>query len=301
MGSPSQNIIDDVDFPDSSAFDPLRAPSEDWTDPGRTNELHFPQTGGSTSSLARRHRKFGRWPSKKMYYTHGAVERRLPFRRPGFPSPSLGSSEVKTGCSPFLSMEGPLESRTDLHSNDEINETTELSEMRYGSAESEGSELFDRSTSNDLSRRKQILPDVSTKSHPRASSRFSAKVSNLTNSTNNHSPVLVLVEDTNDTQQEVQEFLAKANQQSRSQKTRSLSYSSSRKVATTWEHTFVVQNEFTEASESPPERVSQKLGRRSRPLTEGIRERARVMRKIGCCLRCRISKIAVCCKIWPKE
>jgi hypothetical protein len=299
MGSPSQTFIDDR-FPDFAAFDPPRAPSEGWTGPARINELHFPQSGGSTSMLARMHRKLGRWSSQR-HYNRKTVERRLRLRKPGFPSPSLGSSEINTGCSPFLSIEEPLGSCTDLDPNDDISETTEPSEVWYGSAESEGNEPFDQSSSHDLSRRKQLSPNVSAKIHPRASSRFSTKGSNLTNSTDNHSPVLVLIEDTNDTQQEVQEFLAKANQQSMSKKTRSSNQSPSRKVATTWEHTFVVQNEFAEASESPPERGSQKFGGRTRPLSEDIKERAREMRKIGSCHRCKISKIAVCCKIWSEK
>jgi hypothetical protein len=211
-------------------------------------------------------------------------------RRPGFPSPSLDTSDVSTGRFPFL------ESRTDLVSNDEITESTESSEVCYSSAESN-----DGNASHDLSRRNQLLAEVSAKSRPRASSRFSAKVSNLTNNTNDRSPVLVVVEDTNDTQQDVQEFLAKANQRSRSQKTRSSSYSPSRKVATTWEHTFVIQNEFTEASESPPGRGSRKLRGRTQPLSKDTKKRASEMRKIGSCLRCKISKIAVCFKIWPEE
>jgi hypothetical protein len=171
--------------------------------------------------------------------------------------------------------------------------TSSLPEMRR---------KLDRSTiSNDLSRRKRLLSGNSAKSHPRTGSRFNEKVSNLNNSADNNSAVLVIAEDTNDTQPEVQIFLAEANQQSKPPKAGSSRNSPSRKVATTWEHTFVVQKEFTEAaSESPPERTSLNLGRRRRPLSEDIRKRAKEMRKTRSCLRCKVSKIAVCCKIWPK-
>ena len=301
MGSPLRNLIDiDNNLLGSLDLDQLRIPSKDLSDLGRIYERNIPQTGVSTSSLPEMRSKFDRWENKR-HYKRKTTENRLPFRRTGFPSESIDSSGLSTGRFLSLPIEGTLESSADLQSNDGSSGSIELLEVMSGSAESEGNEPFDRNTiSNDLSRRKRLSSGNSATSHPRTGSRFN-EVSNLNNSADNNSAVLVIAEDTNDTQPDVQKFLAEANQQSRPPKAGSSRNSPSRKVATTWEHTFVVQKKFTEAaSESPPERTSQTLGRRRRPLSEDTRKRAKEMRKTRSCLRCKVSKIAVCCKIWPK-
>jgi hypothetical protein len=301
VGFPLQDIgglyDSHVNFCDA---DSLFAPAEDWSSSGHTKRLDLSQTGNSARWLQRVRSQHGRRQSKKQYkHRSGEI---LPYRNLGSPCLSLGSSEFSAESPTFLSMDGHLETSTGVYSNNGIRATTEFEEVVSSSGESEKNNLPEpsnrSSTSRNLDRRKQVLQDSSAKNRPRSSSHISAKFSNLKDSANSHSPVLVLIEDTNDTQQEVQDILAKANQQPRSQKTRSSSNSPSRKIATTWEHTFVVQNEFTEAaSESPPERASQKVGRRRGPLRVDSKERAKEMRKIGSCLRCRISKIAASCMI----
>lgn len=297
MGSP--NLIDIG----NSLLGPLdldQIPSKDFSGPGRIYEPNIPQTGVSASPFPEM-RKLDRWESKR-HYKRKTAESRLLFRSTGFPSESIDSSGFSTGRFFSLPIEGPLEGSTDLQSNDGTGGSIELLEVTSGSAESKGNEPFNRHIiSNDLSRRKQLLSGNSAKSHPRIGSRFNEKVSNLNNSADNNAAVLVIAEDTNDTQPEVQKFLTEANQESRPPKAGSSRNSPSRKVSTTWEHTFVVPKKFTEAaSESPPERTSRNLGRRRRPLSEDVRKRAKEMRKTRSCLRCKVSKIAVCYKIWPK-
>ena len=142
--------------------------------------------------------------------------------------------------------------------------------------------------------------DYASVQNTRGTKFFNLKDSNISDS-----PVLILLEDTNETQQEVQDILAKANQQS------SRSYEkignpsnspSPRKIALSWKHTFVVQNKFKDAaSESPPDRALQKSGRRRGPLRDDSKERTNAMRKIGSCRPCRIAKIMASCLIYFKE
>jgi hypothetical protein len=280
--------------------DSLLAPPEDWSSLGPTKLFDLSQTGNFTRWLPR-FRNQHRIRQSKKQYKHTTGEK-LPYRNFGSPSQPLGSSDFSAESPTFLSMHGHLVTSIDAHSNDGVRATTEFEEVASSSGESEENSLSEPSgrstTPRDLDRRMQMLQDSSANKTPQSGSHISAKFSNLKDSANNHSPVLVLIEDTNETQQEVQDILAKANQQSRSQKTRSSSNSPSRKIATTWEHTFVVQNEFIEAaSESPPERASRKLTGRRGPLGDVSKKRAMEMRKIGSCLRCRISKIKASCMI----
>jgi hypothetical protein len=111
---------------------------------------------------------------------------------------------------------------------------------------------------------------------------------------NSGEKLLVLTEETNDTQQEVQNILAALNQQSRPKISGRSSNHATRKQATTWKHTLVVQNEFVDAKDMPPpEPDPPKVGKRTGPLEANCRERVKNMRKLGSCLRCRMLKVAV--------
>jgi hypothetical protein len=301
LGFPPQDIRSfNSDLVDS--FDPnyLFAPSDSRITPAHTNTLYLLQIENSPGSLQKPLGQHDRWQSGNRD-RHTDTEE-LSCRRFGFPSQPLGSSEFSTENSTLRPTNPPLDNSTDIQSNGGTSDTTEFEEVVSDSAENRGDNIFrdiNKSTpSIDITPRKEIIQAIPAKSHPLAGSHISAKFSSLKDSTNSYSPVMILVEDTNDTQQEVQDILAKANQQMRSQKARSSSNSPSRKAATTWEHTFVVQNEFAGAATEPrPERPPKKLGRRRGPLEYDTKERAREMRKIGSCLRCRISKIAVSCKV----
>jgi hypothetical protein len=288
MGPPLQNNIgfNDTDFFRFSPFNDL---------PEFTNERRFPQTSVSTPSMPCMGTKIDS-QGDKMHDIREFVERGFPLRRAAFPSRALATVEAGRPFLPTVPKEQPLEPSSDPHSiKPPIDAPIELPDMI------QSHEIFGESSARKASSLPLQNPrEISTEGKPVARLRFS--IPDLNNKNKNESPLLVVVEDTNDTQQEVQEFLAKANQPSTARTSRSSSDSSSRKVATTWEHTFVPKNHFTEAgseshpkrtSESPPQRPAQKLVGRTRPLSEDTRARAKEMRKIRSCLRCKVSKIAV--------
>jgi hypothetical protein len=287
---PLQNNIG-LDHTDSFIFSPF----DDL--PEFTNEHRFPQTNVSTPLMHCMGTKIDS-QGDKIHDISEFVERGFPLRRVAFPSRALATLEAGLPFLPTASKEQPLERSSDLHPNKplidapiELPETIQSHEI-----------LGESSVSKTPSLPLQNPREISTEGKPLVRSRFS--IPDINKNNKNQHPLFVVVEDTNDTQQEVQEFLAKANQPSTARTSRSSS-DSSRKVATTWEHTFVPKSHFTEArSESPPERMSgsppkrpaQKLVGRTRPLPEDTRARAKEMRKIRSCLRCKLSKIAVSCK-----
>ncbi|RDL40099.1 uncharacterized protein BP5553_00078 [Venustampulla echinocandica] len=213
------------------------------------------------------------------------VERELPLS-------SMALSTLQAGpCNfpllPAVPKEQPLERSSNPHSKKPpIDAAIRLLEAI------QSHENFDESSAKEYSSLPlQNLRETPAVGKPLASSRFT--IPDLNTSEKNESPLLVIVEDTNDTQQEVQEFLAKANQPSKARNSRSSNDSSTREVATTWQHTFVPKTHFTEAGrESPPKRTAQKLVGRTRPLSVDARTKAKEMRKIRSCLRCKVSKIA---------
>ncbi|KAH8654610.1 hypothetical protein BGZ60DRAFT_157347 [Tricladium varicosporioides] len=157
-------------------------------------------------------------------------------------------------------------------------------------------ENFNRSTtSNNPCPCIQNQPDISAQMTLQAGPRFSTKLLHLKNgSRNNDFPVMVVMEDTNATQPEVQEFLAKANQHSKPLKSKSSSNSPSRKAELAWEHVFIPKTHFIEAESEPPLKSSTLKGiGRTRPLKVETRAKAKEVRKIGSCMRCRVAKIAV--------
>jgi hypothetical protein len=262
-----------------SDFGLLGSPSDDRSISGVTNGPYFPQSGLLSPLMSSMPRTLNTLGSKT-YDDHEIAESGIPLRKPGFHSQSCGSEEIN---------ERQLQNLTDIC-------------LTYGIA-SQDMIQHENITSKAFSPRTQNLQDTSAEIMPPPSSRFSTKVSNLNSSKKNDSPVLlvdVVVEKTNDTQQGVQDFLAKANQPSKPSKSRNSSDSPSRKVQTTWEHTFVPQALFTDAASGPPSgRSSQKLAKRTRPLPGATRAKAKEMRKLRSCLRCRVSKIAVSCISWP--
>lgn len=232
----------------------------------------------------------------KTHNNREVVERELPLRRVAFPSRALSTMQVGPSSFPILPRapkEQIPERSSDPHPNNpRIDTPVELLETI------QSHEIFDASSGEKYSSPPIHNPrEISVEGKALASSRFT--IPDLNNSKKNECPLLVVVEDTNDTQQEVQEFLAKANQPSTARNSRGSSDSSSRKVATTWQHTFVPKTHFTEAgSQSPPKRTAQKLVGRTHPLSVDAKAKAKEMRKIRSCLRCKVSKIAVSCKNW---
>jgi len=266
-------------------------------------QSHLSQAGNSTRSLLRASCQLGKRCGKTQH-RHTTGERAC-HTNPGFPLLSLPSSEFSTDPLYFQFEQGGLQPSTYVNSHDGIGSATEFEEAVSGSGESTENNLPEPSgrsrTSGDADDRKQMSQDLSAEYRPQSSSHARANLTSLKDSANRHAPVFKLIEDTNDTQQEVQDILAKANQQSSSKRTRTSSNSPSRKTVT-WEHTFVLQTEFKDAASQPsPEYASQKLGRRRGPLGDDSKERAKEMRRIRSCLRCRISKIRASCMIQLKE
>lgn len=116
---------------------------------------------------------------------------------------------------------------------------------------------------------------------------FDRKRSKLTRSKDER---VVVEEDTNETEPETQSFLAMAKgigppgpRKSSSNPSRNLR----------WEHTLVVPEAFIEPLVSSEPEFPRKSGGRSGPLNLDGRHRSALMRKIGSCLRCRVSKITV--------
>ncbi|KAF4636888.1 hypothetical protein G7Y89_g1206 [Cudoniella acicularis] len=100
-------------------------------------------------------------------------------------------------------------------------------------------------------------------------------------------PILTLKENTNDTQQETQDILAKANQLSKFKGSGSAGNSPPRKAPISWEHQILVPNKFVEAPRGTPTEASvdKKVSGRKGPLEEDKRERAKEIRRLGSCLR----------------
>jgi len=263
-----------------SGFGLLGFPS-DGQSLGFTNGPYFPQSGLSTSLMSSIPRTLDALGSKT-YDDDDIVEGGFLLRKPGLHSQPCSSEVID---------ERQLQNSTDIC-------------LTYGIA-SQDMKQDENITGKACSPRTQNLRDTPAEIKPLPGSRFSTKVSNLNSSRKNDSPTLrvdVVLEKTNDTQQVVQEFLAKANQPSKPSRSRNSSDSPSRKIQTTWEHTFVPKVLFTEAASDPPSRTSsQKLAKRTRPLSGETRAKAKEMRKLRSCLRCRASKIAVSCISWPKK
>lgn len=222
------------------------------------------------------------------------------FHRGKFGSPSLssGSSEVNSEDPLSGSLGMSAQAKTDHQPGSTVCGTLNIEQTVSSIAYDPQTRPSESSTTgtvvSDLSCRKEILCDHPDSTHLQSGSHVATKFSNLKDNTSSHSPVLVLSEMTNETQKVVQDILTKANQQSPSQNARSSSGSPPRQIATTWEHTFVVQGGFTDAtSESQLEHNQSRSARRRGPLRDDKRERASEIRKIGSCLRCRISKIGV--------
>lgn len=263
-----------------SNFGLLGSPFDDQS-LGFANGPYFPQSELSTSLMSSVPRTLDALGSKT-YDDSDIAERGPPPRNSGLHSQPCRPGEID---------ERQLQNSTDIC-------------LTYGIA-SQDMIQDENITGKALSPRTKNLRDAPAEIKPPPSSRFSTKVSNLNSSRKSDSPILlvdVVLEKTNDTQQEVQEFLAKANQPSKPSRSRNSGDSPSRKIQTTWEHNFVPKVLFTEAASDPPSRTSsQKLAKRTRPLSEETRAKAKEMRKLRSCLRCRASKIAVSCISWPKK
>ncbi|KAH6661963.1 hypothetical protein B0J14DRAFT_687579 [Halenospora varia] len=274
-------------FPSSLPRVPSKKSSVVWP----TNECLFLQPSVSTPSFSCVGTNLdGR--GNKMRGNVIVVEEQFNLKKPAYPSRALQSlGEMGANLSSSTSL--PIEQLGGI-SSDPLSNKRLIDTHNDWLKGIDSHENIDRNALNkDTSLRMQNVPEISTQMKPQAGPRFSIKSSNLRIGGNTDTPVLVVVEDTNATQQEVQEFLAKTNQPSRLQKRKSSSNSPSRKVETSWEHTFIPRTHFTEAEhESPPRDTTQKLARRTRPLTGDTRAKAKQMRRMRACLRCRVAKIS---------
>ena len=115
----------------------------------------------------------------------------------------------------------------------------------------------------------------------------------------------------NDTQPAAHERLTSRIRHSTTQPGKSASGFPSRRIATTREHTSGPKSQFTDAeiesppkprSSSPPKPPVQKVvGKRTGPLPEDTRARAKEMRILGACTRCQTWKITVSCERWTRD
>jgi hypothetical protein len=220
----------------------------------------------------------------------------------GFSSPwqSLGSSENSTDSPVLLSMDENLDATPECHINNKTSANAEYEEPAasgWGESGYGGRlELSNRTDTPEVVYFRENTPEDSFDQKALRKPLDGATLSSPKDSTVGHSgeKLLVLFEETNDTQQEVQNILAALNQKSRPKISGRPSKQAQRKHATTWNHTLVVQNEFVDAKDMPsPEPDSPKVGKRTGPLEANCRERVKTMRKIGSCLRCRMLKVAV--------
>jgi hypothetical protein len=213
---------------------------------------------------------------------------------------SLGSSEYSEDSPVLLATDGDLDATPESHNGNGTGATTEYegpTTSGWGESgnagwlepsngtETPGVVYFQENTPEDSFAQKALRNPLD-----------GAKLSNPKDSKVGHSgeKLLVLIEETNDTQPEVQNILAAFNQQSRPKISGRSSNQAPRKHATTWKHTLVAPNEFVDAKDMPPpEPDPPKMGKRTGPLEANCRERVKKMRKLGSCLRCRMLKVAV--------
>jgi hypothetical protein len=287
MGPPLQTLpyADDPDVLESSL---LIVPPEVWDGSPLTCEPQRSQNRVSTPSIS--------WPESyvdkrgKKTHDNTSVESKLDLRKPVYASRALQSVEaMEAGPNSWTLPTEPVEQGSEISSGSCSN-GLRIDGPDWTKGIPGLKRLNEDRFNQHLSLRMHDRPEISAERKPHAVPHFSTKVSNL----NNGRTAFVVVEDTNETQPEVQEFLARANQPSKPRKGRRSSDSPSRKVETTWEHTILPKTHFIEAGkETLPRDTSQKLGRRTRPLKTDTRAKAKEMRKIRSCLRCKVAKIAV--------
>lgn len=226
-----------------------------------------------------------------------------------FSSPwqSLGSSEYSTESPVLPSMERNLDAKPEFHISNVTGANTEYEKSISGWGERENNNWFELSKRTDTSEvvcfRENTPEDSSAQKTPQ-NHLAGATLSSPKDSAVGHSEekFLVLIEETNDTQPEVQNILAKVNQHSRPKMSGRSNNQTPRKHATTWKHTLVVKNEFVDAKDvSPPEPAPPKVGKRTGPLEANCRARVKEMRKLGSCLRCRMLKVAVSDRVGFRE
>ena len=257
--------------------------------------FEFTPTGDRrTSSHTRRpYSSQSRWPQRQ------TVEERSLSTYFCSPRQSLGSSEYSTESPVLSSTERNLDANPEFHISNGTGANTEYEESISGWEESKNnswSELNKRTDTSEVVCFRGNTPEYSSAQNAAQNHLADATLSSPKDSAVGHSEenLLVLIEETNDTQPEVQNILAKVNQQSRTKMSWRSSNQTPRKHATTWKHTLVVKNEFVDAKDvSPPEPAPPKVGKRTGPLEANCRARVKEMRKLGSCLRCRMLKVAV--------
>jgi hypothetical protein len=258
----------------------------------------FFSAGLSTGSLLGVDSQRGRWQAPRQYkHIYGES---LPPRSPSPTALSLGLSTSGTELAVPLSADRSIPNSTDAYNNCRNNDVTDFEVVVFDNEEIEPKRIpepseMTRSLSNVNCRQWRSSPPPQI--HGQPGSIANVQLSNCKDSSIGGSPILVLVEDTNDTQQDTQDILTRVNQKPKSKESRNLSASTQRKIA--WEHTFVVQDDFVEAEWAAPiETALEKRSGRKGPLRENSRKGAKVMRKHGCCLRCRFLRVKVNRTIW---
>jgi hypothetical protein len=287
MGPPLQTLPY-ADAPDVLEMSLSIVPTEVWDGPPLTCEPQRSQARVSTPSIS--------WPESyldrrgKKTHDNTSVESKLDLRKPAYASRALQSVEaMETDPNSWTQSTEQVEQRSEI-SSDSCSNGLRIDGPDWTKGIPGLERLNENRFNQHLSLRMHDRPEIPAERKPHAVPHFSTKVSNLSNGRT----AFVVVEDTNETQPEVQEFLARANQPSKPRKGRRSSDSPSGKVETTWEHTILPTTHFTEAGkETLPQDTSQKLGRRTRPLKTDTRAKAKEMRKIRSCLRCKVAKIAV--------
>jgi hypothetical protein len=287
MGPALQSLfyLDDSDIVQSSVS---KVPPEGWNGSLRTCESLCPQTIVSTPSIS--------WPGSHIDESGMNLQdktpkkRNLDPRKPPYASRALQSVEAMEADPNSWGLQtGPVGQGSEISSdNSSYRRRIDPPDWTQGILDLE---KLDEDTFNQhLNLRVHNRPESSAERMPHTSPQFSTKVSNLSSGRT----TLVVVEHTNETLPEVQEFLERTNHPFKSQKGRKQSDSALRKVETTWEHTILPKTHFTEAvNERLPRDTPQKLGRRTRPLATDIRAKAKEMRKIRSCVRCKVAKTAV--------
>jgi hypothetical protein len=193
-----------------------------------------------------------------------------------------------------IPLQTTINSRFDngMQATSDFEEFTSSTDGRYDILSETGGRT---TTTGGSDEREESLQNCLISTHACSASHLSADHSIVKDLVGSHGPIITLTEDTNETQEEIQDILAKANQVLGPWKAKSSGAHSLRKTKTSWAHTFVVQSEFIDANESLHEPTSYRSAKRKGPLEDESKKRAHEMRKIGSCLRCRVSKIKVSC------
>lgn len=209
---------------------------------------------------------------------------------------SVSPSEYSTESSVFISADRKLDPNPEMPVNNGIYSDIECERSMSGWIECENIDWLNPTSQTDVT---GIQFPESTSAEPSAPQAqqtpfVDAMLSSPNDSTHKHPQEkrLIFIEEIHNTQQDAENIPARVSQQSQPKVLESSGDRPFNEVATTWKHTIVEQNKLVDATGIPGQ-VQPVVGKRAGPLEASCAARARAMRKLGSCLRCRMLKVAV--------